>query len=148
MIGGDRYSGYRGIHYSKVALSGLHEWDIECEKMNLNDKIGITASLDNIGTCAVYELTQTTYFWWAHDGVWKNGDCYKEGWNSKNNELFGKWDSGDTITVTLDTEKKTLTFKGNGKMFWEPLELPQDEEYKWYPFLVTSYYSSKYTHIV
>ena len=53
------------IHYSKVALSGIHEWSIKCENMGLNDVIGISSSLKNVDvTSSAWLLGNHHYFWY------------------------------------------------------------------------------------
>ena len=138
--------------YSKVGLSGKHEWNIKCERMQYKDMIGVVSSLEKITKVRfAFNLPGTVYFWWAHSGVWKNDQHYRDGWNSSSHPKYGKWDDGDIVTLRLDTDKQTLTLMVNGKLVFEPLELLVDEgdrEVVWYPFVQASNSRSKYIHIV
>ena len=73
MIGNDEDE-TGSIHYSKMALSGVHEWSIKCEHMNYNDMIGIATSLKELGSIDIGLLSGWSYWWWATDGVWRKRD--------------------------------------------------------------------------
>ena len=153
-------AGPGGIFYSREALcrnTGIYEWSFKCEKMASNDMIGIVSSLERISTEQyALDLPGVVHFWWAHAGVWKNHERSAEKWNHDTQKSYGKWDTNDTVTLQLDTDKNILTMKLNGEIVFAPLDLHiedknakvQNDEIEWYPFIQASSLRSKYIHIV